>query len=471
MLHVSGTQILDSANHPKKLRGINICSLEWTAQGDHVLESVGVALDDWHANIIRLPLSQDRWFGKTSDSPNEGATYRSLVKQVVDKIRNHGAYVILDLHWSDGGVWGQDIGQHNLPDQHSLEFWKSCAAAYANDPAVIFDLYNEPIKGPWPVWRDGGPMSESFQGKNLNYQAVGLQTLLDAIRSTGAKNIVHAGGLGYSSQLDFPDSALLSDPKGNGVVYVSHFYPGWENVQGWEDRIEKAAKRLPLIVEEFGDDAASAPMDTPSHRIGQILAVLKKNDFNWTAWCMHTAARPCLISDWNYTPTPEFGGLVKLALAGKPVLIQPRRTTAPTFKVYDGKLEDPWQSWSSAKISFNSSEPGKFSKSALKADIGSGQQVQLGTVPFDGLAYQSISFWAKAAPGTTASLSVSAAIMDQGLPGVVIRQIGDEWTKLTVTFDQLGIAGREDIKSFMIRNQDGAATSSLFIDNVEIIGK
>ncbi len=409
--------------------------------------------------------------GKTSDSPDGGAPYRALVKQVVDKIRGHNAYVILDLHWSDGGVWGQNIGQHALPDVHSLEFWKSCAVAYANDPAVIFDLYNEPIKASWPVWRNGGQVSKKFQDKDLSYEAVGLQQLLDAIRATGAKNLIHAGGLGYSSQLDFPDSALLSDPQGNGVVYVSHFYPGWENVPSWQVRIEKAAKRLPLIVEEFGDAAASAPMDTPEHRIGQIMAVLRKDDFNWVAWCMHPSARPCLIADWNYKPTPEFGALIKAALAGKEVPIAPRRTSAPDFKVYDGKLEDPWQSWSSAKVDLSSGEPGHPSRNSIHATIGSGQQLQLGTVPFDGLAYRGISFWIKAAPGTTADLTISAGIMDKGQQSVNLPPVGDQWTKVTISFDQLGVAGMEDIKSLMVRSQDGGASSEIYLDDVEVLGR
>jgi hypothetical protein len=41
---------------------------------------------------------------------------------------------------------------------------------------------------------------------------------------------------------------------------------------------------------------------------------------------MHPAASPCLISNWNYTPTPWFGKWVKLALEG----ISPRDTSVST---------------------------------------------------------------------------------------------------------------------------------------------
>jgi len=470
-LHVSGNKVLDQSGRPAKLRGVNICSLEWAAEGEHVLQSVSVAIDQWHSNIIRLPLSQDRWFGKTADSPQGGAKYRALVKQVVAEIQKRSAYVILDLHWSDCGEWGKNIGQHELPDKHSIEFWKSCAAEYANNPAVIFDLYNEPYGAPWPLWHSGGSVTENIQGKPVTYQAAGLQSLLDAVRSTGAKNLIHAGGLGYSSQLDFPENDLLKDRTGNGVVYVSHFYPGWENVPSWEARIERAAKKLPLLVEEFGDDAASAPMDTPAHRIGQVLAVLRKDNFNWTAWCMHPAARPCLILDWNYRPTPEFGALVKTALAGGEVAIPPRRTHAPDFTVYEGKLTDPWQNWSSAKVDLSSPVEGQKSAHSIGVVLGPNQQFQLGTVPFDGLAYRGISLWIKSSPGKKANLTLAAGIMDHAQPAVTLPEVGDDWTRVEIDFVALGISGKEDIKSFMFRNQNGSSSSTFFVDQVQILGQ
>jgi endoglucanase len=469
-LHVDGTRLLDSNDQIVHLRGVNVPSLEWDANGDHVLESVHQALDLWHANVIRLPLSQDRWFGKAPDSKDDGTSYRNLVSQIVREVRSRGDHVLLDLHWSDGGVWGQNIGQHTLPDAHSLQFWTSCATQFRRDPSVMFDLYNEPIKAPWSVWKDGGDVTETFQNKTLSYKAVGMQTLLDAIRATGARTLCAAGGLGYASQLDFPESALLKDPSGNGVVYTSHFYPGWEDVPSWQSRIEKASKRLPILIGEFGDDAPTAPMDTPAHRIGQIFAVINKNDFNFIVWCLHPAAHPCLIKDWNYTPTPEFGSLVKLALDGDAVPIPPRRSSAPTFHVYDGKLEDPWQSWGSAKLEMGSSERLHESSASIKVTIGAGQQLQLGTVPFDGLAYKSIHFWIHGESGGQ-KLLMHANLMDVPERQVSLPTLTSSWTEITVPFTELGIEGRENVKSFVIRSADGQSTAPFYIAAIDVIGK
>ena len=347
-LKVDGIKVENSAGRIVYLHGVDICSMEWSAQGDHVLQSIDEATTQWHANIIRLPLCQDRWFGKTDDSagPNTDA-YRQLVDQAVDEAAKHGAYIILDLHWSDMGQWGQYPTQHVLPDDNSVQFWQAVATRYANRPSVLFDLYNEPIAGPWDLWKNGGTVTETFDGKQYSYHSPGMQGCLDAIRQAGAKNVVIVGGTGYSSQLDMPDSDLLDNRGGNGIIYVNHFYPGWETVDSWEKRMDIARRRFPIIVSEFGP---GQPYGSPAHQVSRILQYLREHDMNWTAWCMHPQAGPCLIKDWTYAPTPDFGALVKDALAGEDVPIQPRLTTSPDVTIYDGGFGGSWSSWSSATV-------------------------------------------------------------------------------------------------------------------------
>ena len=124
-LKVEGNQILNSRSQPVLLRGVNTACLEWSSDGEgHILETVRVAIDDWNCNVIRLPLSQDRWFGKAPEQNDQGKAYRALVKEVVDLCSSKGCYIILDLHWSDVNEWGQNIGQHSMSDRNSIIFWK-----------------------------------------------------------------------------------------------------------------------------------------------------------------------------------------------------------------------------------------------------------------------------------------------------------------------------------------------------------
>ena len=314
-LKVVGVEILNSQNEPVLLRGVDAASMEWTSNGEgHILTTVKTAIQDWHANIIRLPLSQDRWFGKAPEQTDGGKAYRALVKQVVDACTSLGSYIILDLHWSDAGEWGKQIGQHKMPDRNSLAFWKDFAPVYKNYPSVLFDLYNEPHDVSWEVWLKGGDVTEKNRktGMVTAYQAVGMQTLLNAVRSAGAKNVVVAGGLNWAYDMSgILNGYQLSDPTGDGVIYANHNYPfKGETVAQWAAEMETATKKFPVIVSEFGGEPKNIEW------IRQVLQIMHDHNWNWTAWDMHPSAGPCLISDWNYTPTPYYGIFVKEALLG-----------------------------------------------------------------------------------------------------------------------------------------------------------
>jgi endoglucanase len=325
-LHVSGTAILDSNNRPVLLRGVNTASLEFTSDGEgHILKTIEVAIRNWHANIIRLPLSQDRWFGKAPEQSDGGFAYRALVHQIVNYCATNRCYIILDLHWSDCNEWGRNIGQHSMPDTNSAEFWKNFAPQFANRPEVIFDLYNEPHDVPWNIWINGGIVKDKPNNRRQmkdpkTFQAVGMQKLLDTVRAAGARNIVIAGGLDWA--YDFSgilNGHQLSDPQGNGVIYANHCYDNKnQKVDTWIKNMKIASAKLPVIVSEFGGHAGPGKVEPGDNWLVHVMSALKKNHWSWTAWDLHPRAGPALITDWNYTPSPQFGAYVEKALAGKP---------------------------------------------------------------------------------------------------------------------------------------------------------
>jgi TolB protein len=336
-LHVSGNRVLDSLNNRVHLRGVNVPSLEWTSDGEgHVLETTRVAIDDWHSRVIRLPLAQDRWFGKTADRNATAKSYQAIVKQIVDFCAARGCYVVLDLHWSDAGEWGKQVAQHVMPDQNSIVFWKDLSAAYKNHPAVLFDLYNEPHDVSWDVWQHGGKVSE--RGRRgmppHSYDAVGMQTLLDTVRATGAKNVVMVGGLDWSYDLaGILAGRQLADPTGNGIIYANHVYPfKGDTVQQWVKKMEAATQKLAVNVSEFGSAPAGARGVSGEQWVRQVLQALHDHDWDYIAWDLHPRSGPTMISDWNYTPTPTFGKWVKLALRGELPPYTPPSSSSPGSK-------------------------------------------------------------------------------------------------------------------------------------------
>ena len=319
-LHVEGKYIRTSKGTAVRLTGVNIPSLEWSNEGEHISQSIQIAIKDWGANVIRFPLCQDRWFGKADGQSDSGKSYKAIVEMAINQTINLGAYAVIDLHWSDAGVWGSYLGQHKMPDQNSLIFWKDFAKKYSNNPGVLFDLYNEPHDVDWNIWKSGGEVSEVINGNNISYNSIGLQNLIDSIRSEGAKNLVIINGLDWGYDLSGVLKGYeLADANGNGIIYGSHIYP-WKGSDfiTWDLHAGSISKYHPVYIGEVGCQP-NPSIIYPNIWAPEIIQYINSHNLSWTAWSFHPSAYPCLISDWNYTPTSYWGVYVKDALSKKKI--------------------------------------------------------------------------------------------------------------------------------------------------------
>jgi len=322
-LHTSGNQILNKDGKEFWLQGVNVESLEFLVKGDHVMRSTLVAIDDWKSNVIRLPVKEEYWFGQDPTQKDGGAAYRQLVDNVITLAANRGAYVMLDLH------------RFRAPQQIHEDFWKDAATKYANNPAVLFDLFNEPHDISWDVWKNGGQVVDKTKAadedafltpeekaKNaLGFASVGMQALVDTVRATGAKNIVIAGGLDWAYDLSgIANGFALDDKGGNGIIYATHIYAAKTD---WQDKVLVIAGKYPIIVSELGANTQKftfIPADQQedaSTWVPKVLGFIQKYHLNWTAFSLHPKSSPELITGWDYMPTPEWGALAKRALAGE----------------------------------------------------------------------------------------------------------------------------------------------------------
>lgn len=316
--HVDGPLLKTSDGRELWLQGLAIPSLEWLASGEHIMESVAHAIADWKANVIRLPLKEKFWFGRAPEPHNRrtdgGEGYRKLVDEIVAYANERGCYVLLDLH------------DFKAPTEEHAEFWNDCAARYANCPGVMFDLFNEPHDISWNEWRNGGDLKEGggadAVAENNEAQEVvrtiGMQALVDTVRATGAKNVLVCGGLDWAyDNSGILEGFALDDPNGNGIVYSVHVYP-WKS--NWQHAFLDVAAKHPLFLGEVGAQDKPMPFEKslvdPYAWSPEILACIQKNKLHWTAWSFHPGASPCVISNWDYTPTPYWGAFVRAALRG-----------------------------------------------------------------------------------------------------------------------------------------------------------
>lgn len=315
MLKVQGTKIVDPNGKEVLLRGVNCAGLEWNSNDNDIINRIEVALTDWNANLIRLPISQDRWFGfaKEQQSAQNFLAYRQKVDDILALVKKHSAYLLFDLHWSNKDRWGEFIGQHNMPDTNSIVFWRDASLRYKNDDAVLFGIYNEPKNVSWDVWKNGGTVIE----EGVTYHAVGIQTLIDVIRETGAKNIIVAGGLdwAYTFENMKEEVGLLIDKNGNGIILDAHVYP-WKRL-AWDDDISIMKNDYPILIGEYGhygenvNPHEGAQCLASTEWMPRILDWISKNNYHACAWDFHHSAGPCLIQRGSYEPTPFFGAYVK----------------------------------------------------------------------------------------------------------------------------------------------------------------
>jgi hypothetical protein len=322
-LRVKGRLLLDANDKEVWLQGVNVVSLEFRLHGEHVNDAIRVAIEDWKANAIRLPVKDSYWFGKEKGQADGGAAYRKLVDEAVEQVISRGAYLILDLH-----RFGAVRAEH-------VEFWKDAATHFKNHPGILFDIFNETHSTSWEVWRNGGWVDErkhkadedaflaaSEQEKaKQGFESPGMQKLVEAVRSVGAKNVIIAGGLDWAYDLSgIVNGYALNDPSGNGIMYSTHIY-NWK--RDWAGKVMGAAALYPIFVGEVGADVNKMSFipaelqEDPYTWVPDMLGLIQKERFHWTGWSFHPRTTPVMISNWDFVPTPFWGAFAKAALAGK----------------------------------------------------------------------------------------------------------------------------------------------------------
>jgi hypothetical protein len=146
------------------------------------------------------------------------------------------------------------------------------------------------------VWRDGGPAQW-----NQGTPAVGHQAVLDAVRATGATNVVLADGASFSQRLD--GLPLLGDPLGQ-VAYAVHPYliGALRGPSTWSSAFGELSTRFPVVATEWNASSASAFCNPEWATTGpQLLDFLAARGIGIMGWAFDYPGS--LVGDWAHTPT------------------------------------------------------------------------------------------------------------------------------------------------------------------------
>jgi len=340
-LHVQGNQLLNGSGQRVVLRGVDRMGMEYECvQGGGLFGGVPVDLASvngiktWHANIVRLPLNEHCWLG-TEGSPS-GATYQQGVESYVNLLTQNGVYVLIDLHWSAPA--GQSAnGQQAMPNtSYSADFWKSVANRFKSNSSVLFDLFNEPIPNnnanddtdsaamrSWSCWRDGGAggncdanQSSGTASSGLSgNQVAGMQALTDAVRSTGATNVIVLGGIQWANTIWSSSTRNLLtykpvDPLGQLVASLHAYESTWCRDTACYDReVAPIAAQMPVIFGEFGNANGDTNM------LNSLMSWADAHSVGYMAWTWNIGdssgfSQMKMLTSYNGTPN-QYGQVVK----------------------------------------------------------------------------------------------------------------------------------------------------------------
>lgn len=336
---VSGSQLVDGEGTPVVLHGADTSGTEYACVSEHSIfdgaeeASAGsiAAMRSWHFDAARVQLNESCWLGIQGVSPAvSGSAYRQAIEQYVSELNAAGMYVIIDLHFSSTGGQTKAKRQQPMPDErYAPAFWSSVAEAFKGDPAVIFDLFNEPYpdhnRDSAAAWRCVLEGSAGGTCKGLRYPAAGMQQLLDAVRATGARNVVMVGGPQYAGDLDQWLRYEPNDPLGQLAASI-HIY--WKNPAEpeyspcyssscWEGVLAPLAARVPIVVGELGE------LDCGDSLYQPFLQFADRHAISYLAWAWFVgscAAEPSLIESYAGAATPYGSGYEQhlAALAEQP---------------------------------------------------------------------------------------------------------------------------------------------------------
>jgi hypothetical protein len=318
-LHVSGNQLLDASNNPIQLHGVNYAGTEYACiQGWGIFDgpsddAMVTAIKSWNANVVHIGLNEDCILGINGvAAAYSGSNYMNAIVAFVNRLHAQGLYAEVSLMWAAPGT--QQALDHPaiLDADHSGAALQAIANAFKGDPKTFIGLQSEPHAITWACWKNGGSSC------SVGYTALGMQGALDAVRSTGATNVVTASGIDYANNLSQWLANKPSDSL-NQLMAEAHVYGGntCYSTACMDTNYAPVAASVPVVFGETGEmyDGSSCG----STNVSTIMNWADAHNVSYEAWVWDTWGNcSSLISNFNGTPANAYATWVKNHLATRP---------------------------------------------------------------------------------------------------------------------------------------------------------
>lgn len=294
-LSTEGKWVVDENGEKVVLRGVSLPyphDITDRVEGDmwSFFDILERALDEdrgWYPRVLRFPLRLDDW----EDADFERYLER-YVDPAVERCREAGVYLMLDHHL---------IQRYDTDETDDLmrTFWDAVAPRYADEPHLLYDLFNEPTepmrggREAWATWREHA------------------QPWVDRVREHAPETPLVVSSPQYARLTRF----AVEDPfDGENIVYSGHIYPGWtKDTRDLEELHDPAAGEVPLIMTEWGFDGTGAS------NVGRATRSRWGSEFRewaesyesvgWISWVFERIWRPPMFdAEWNVRGGDRFHG-------------------------------------------------------------------------------------------------------------------------------------------------------------------
>jgi hypothetical protein len=205
------------------------------------------------------------------------------------------------------------------PDKRTVRFWDIVAHEYADQPGIVFDPFNEPRRiyktvvasnarrrdpdlkvdhhWVWRLWQRGGRAGHTF---------VGMQRLVDAIRATGANNVMEIEGPFYDDTLDYAGQYPI---HGSNLTWAI-LHPPLQGDRQWTRDFGYLAKTRPVEINEWSQYASARPecRATAYDSAPKFLSYTHAHDMGVSGWSLQPGslvAEPDKVLPTNITNPRE----------------------------------------------------------------------------------------------------------------------------------------------------------------------
>lgn len=248
-LKVAGKQLCNARGEAVVLRGMSSHGVQW--YGNFLSRECIKSTADAGANLFRIAMYTDE---------NGYISNPALKQQVIAAADTAAAldmYVIIDWHILNDG-------NPNTYRDEARAFFTEMAQRYSDNPAVIFEICNEP----------NGNISWSSDVKPY------AEDIIAAIREY-SNAVILVGSPTWSQ--DLHEAAQNPIEGYENIMYTCHFYAG-THTQWLRDRIINCG--LPVFVSEWGLSDASGSGGIYMEEGLRWLTFMEENNISWANWSL-----------------------------------------------------------------------------------------------------------------------------------------------------------------------------------------